>query len=137
MEAHALDEWPLGVVRSTTAQHRCIEDRCAAARRFRSKLTAGGVSGEPADIAAAATVPWAVDSMANRFYRAFGAWPEGHIVIGADGTLQLCTESQDGEGTVAGGEWHGQVERVLSGECGVTPDDGEPLSGNPFHSVHP
>ena len=72
MEAHAMDEWPLGKRRSTTPQHQDIEERCAAARRFRARRmvgrgAAGGGAGggggglepepEPEDIAAAATVP--------------------------------------------------------------------------------
>jgi hypothetical protein len=138
MEAHAADEWPLGLLRSTTPQHRNIDERCSAARSFRARHTdrlgkatrassgsseslEGGWPGELADLQAVATVRWTVDTMANPFYRAFGAWPEGHVVIGADGTLLLCTEAQDGEGCVAGGEWQAQVERVLNEVCGCTP----------------
>ena len=132
MEAHASDEWPLGLRRSSTPQHRDIEARCAAGKRFRTRQTSGlgarcgetlahAWQGEPADMAAAATVPWSVDTMANEFYVAFGAWPEGHIVVGAEQTLLLRTEPENGEGCVAGGEWHEQVERVLIEECGLTP----------------
>lgn len=150
MEAHAADEWPLGARRSTTAQHRSIDERRAAARRTRARYhtrSDGGIIARDggsaavaaaappatpprecgnhdqmaADLEAVATVRWVVDSMANEFYRAFGAWPEGHVVVGVDGTLRLCTEAQDGEGCVAGGEWQRQVERVLSEDCGVTP----------------
>ena len=136
MEAHAADEWPLGVLRSTTPQHRNMGERCSAARRFRARLADrlarasqaaasgsldGGWAGQPADWQAVATVRWTVDTMGNPFYRAFGAWPEGHVVIGADGTLLLCTEALDGEGCVAGGEWQAQVEQVLSEVCSCTP----------------
>ena len=65
----------------------------------------------------------AVDTMDNPFYKAFGAWPEGHVVIGAEGTLLLCTEAQEGEGCIAGGEWQMQVEGVLNKVCGCTPCD--------------
>eukprot|EP01051_Picozoa_sp_SAG22_P014202 SAG22_NODE_1689_length_3806_cov_7.093067_3_plen_137_part_00 len=134
MEAHASDEWPLGNRRSATPQHRSIEQRCAAARRFRASqmgsASSNGGLGSPAaataswpaeDLAAAASVPWAVDTMANGFYSAFGAWPEGHIVVGADGTLRLRTEPEDGEGLVAGGPWHEQVEQVLVEDQGLEP----------------
>ena len=43
---------------------------------------------------------WVVDTVHNAFYKAFGAWPEGHVVIGAEATLLLCTEAQEGEGCV-------------------------------------
>eukprot|EP01050_Picozoa_sp_SAG11_P027668 SAG11_NODE_7098_length_1194_cov_1.010046_2_plen_158_part_00 len=131
MEAHASDEWPLGLRRSTTPQHRDIEARCTAAKCFRARKTRSNLQcgdtlvhdwqGEPADVKAAATVSWFVDTMANEFYHAFGAWPEGHIVVGTDGTLLLRTEPLNGEGCIAGGEWHEQVERVLTEECGLAP----------------
>ena len=62
--------------------------------------------------------------MANEFYLAFGAWPEGHVVIGADGTLRLRTEPENGEGCVSGGPWDEQVERVLADELGLAPRGG-------------
>lgn len=140
MEAHASDEWPLGKLRSTTPQHRSMDERCSAARNFRARLAdglhratqvvnggsglvQGDQPGELADLQAAATVRWVVDMMHNPFYTAFGAWPEGHVVIGAEGTLLLCTEAQEGEGCIAGGAWHLQVEGVLSKVCGCTPCD--------------
>ena len=156
MEAHAADEWPLGLLRSSIPQHRSMDERCSAARKFRacladrlhratqvvndgSGLLQGGQPGEQADLQAAATVGWAVDMMHNPFYKAFGAWPEGHVVIGAEGTLLLCTEAQEGEGGIAGGAWQMQIERVLSKVCGCTPCD---EIGSPFpnarkaHNVH-
>ena len=74
---------------------------------------------------------WVVDTMHNPFFKAFGAWPEGHVVIGAEATLLLCTEAREGEGCVAGGEWQMQVEGVLSKVCDCTPcnEIGSPLPG--------
>ena len=153
MEAHAADEWPLGLLRSITRQHRSMDERCAAARVFRARLadglrrvtqvvsdgtgTVGGDRpGELADLQAASTVRWAVDTMDNPFYKAFGAWPEGHVVIGAEGTLLLCTEAQEGEGCIADGEWQMQVEGVLNKVCGCTPCDKIESPGPDARIVH-
>jgi thyroxine 5-deiodinase len=103
MEAHGSDEWPLGLHRSSTRQHKTIDERLTAATGYRAQVTDS----------LRTNVTWAIDTMHNDFYSCFGGWPEVHLIISATGTLLLRTESNLGEGTVKGGEWDVLVEEYL------------------------
>jgi hypothetical protein len=59
-------------------------------------------------------IPLAVDLMDNEFNTVFGAWPEVHLVISAEGTLILKTEGEAGLGSIKGGPWQDQVATCLA-----------------------
>jgi type I thyroxine 5'-deiodinase len=65
-EAHAQDEWPLGV-KYCFNQPKTIEDRLEIARNFVSEFKF--------------ELPMLVDTMANEFDTRFAAWPERFYIV--------------------------------------------------------
>ena len=108
MEAHAADEWPLGVKRSRWPQAKTIHDREEAATAYRMKL--GAQLQQQHQVP---PPPFALDTMVNSFYSQFGAWPEVHLVIDGEGRLALRTETEHGTGLLADGPWEDQVRATL------------------------
>ena len=90
-----------------------MEDRLAAAAHFRSNRMGSDMQQASPELALAAQVPFACDTMTNPFNRAFGAWPETYIVVGGDGELVLRTEAEVGSGTLKGGTWDQLVRQTL------------------------
>lgn len=81
LEAHAEDEWRLG---STVCikQHKILEDRMEAARRFRDEN--------------AINIPILVDTMDNVFNKEFAAWPTRFYVVFNGEMVYLEKDSEDG-----------------------------------------
>ena len=101
MEAHAAQEWPLGITRSSIGQHKTIEERIAAANAHRTKNIT------------LLNFPFVVDTMDNIFYEKFGAWPETHLVIDGNGKLIWRSQNELGEGTIKGLHWEKLVDETL------------------------
>jgi len=67
MEAHALDQWPLGKY-STKTQHKTLQDRLEAAKQFQQANNF-----KPTLV---------VDEIDNNFNSVYAAWPErGWIIL--------------------------------------------------------
>ncbi|XP_064606199.1 type I iodothyronine deiodinase-like [Liolophura sinensis] len=92
LEAHAKDEWPLGVERSSLPQHLTHKDRVAALRKLLSEDKHGTFS---EDLNCESGIPVVVDTMENKFNELFAAWPERAYVI-KNGKLDLITYPEDG-----------------------------------------
>jgi hypothetical protein len=113
MEAHASDEWPLGPKRSCFAQHKTSEERRIAAQYYRKVRMSADQCAANKNILAASEADFACDSMHNIFYKTFGAWPEGHLVINTDNQLVVSTVAVHGSGEIKDGPWWRVIERAL------------------------
>ena len=51
--------------------------------------------------------------MDNNFYKAFGAWPETHLVIDKNGKLAWRSENESGDGTIIGLHWDKLVDELI------------------------
>ena len=119
MEAHAKDEWPLGKKRSFIPQHKTIEARMEAAKHYRAVRMNAELQETDLNVMAASQAPFACDSMKNIFYKTFGAWPEGHIVMDTNFQLVVSTEAVYGTGEIKGGFWWEVIGDALENKLGL------------------
>ena len=120
MEAHASDEWPLGKKRSFIQQHQTIGARIEAAKHYRSIRMNAELAKNDLNVQVASQAAFACDTMENKFYKVFGAWPEGHIVMDTNFKLVVSTETVHGTGEIKGGFWWEVIESALLNKLGLT-----------------
>jgi len=95
LEAHAVDEWPLGN-EVQIKQHQTLEERISAAKRFITHYDF--------------TVPLVVDSIDNSFNNVFAAWPERFYIINEGKLAYIAHPGVNGENTEM---WHVEVRNWL------------------------
>lgn len=81
LEAHAQDEWPIGLDFSCVMQHKTTEERIAAAQMLKTKF---GLD-----------IPVYVDTLSNAFNSHYAAWPERFYVIDTDGDIAYIAHPHD------------------------------------------
>lgn len=96
LEAHAVDEWPLGTS-VEIKQHRVLEERISAAelfiRDYEYKL------------------PLVIDSIDNSFNSIFAAWPERFYIAHNNKLAYIAQPGPNGQNTEM---WHVEVRNWLA-----------------------
>jgi len=95
LEAHAVDEWPLGTV-VQIKQHRVLDERISAAQMFIRDYDF--------------KVPLVVDSIENSFNSVFAAWPERFYIVHNDKLVYIAHPGPNGQNTEM---WHVEVRNWL------------------------
>jgi len=95
LEAHAVDEWPLGNA-VQIKQHQTLDERIFAAKSFIQNYDF--------------KVPLVVDSIENSFNSIFAAWPERFYIVHDNKLAYIANPGTNGENTEM---WHVEVRNWL------------------------
>lgn len=76
LEAHAIDEWRVNSINTEVAQHKNIQDRAEAARKFLSEFPLHE------------DMTFVLDNETNEFNEVYSSWPFRYWIIDSNNTLR-------------------------------------------------